>query len=134
MSIRRVGENAEFPHLFEHLIVDLQSTLTGIKSTSATTCGEKNSMHRFDLFIESDDPRIGVYGACLGANLINNLLAGRPGEDDFGLILQIAKLIDEFPETKKAISKLALCLNESVENLMRTLMTMAEMNFFQETE
>jgi hypothetical protein len=134
VSIRRVGESADFPHLLEHLIADLQCTLTGINGTSAAICGWKNPGQRFDLFIESDDSRIGVFAACFGANLVNNFLAGRPGEDDYGLILQIARLIDEFPETKDAISKLALFLNESVENLMKALMTVAEMNFFQETE
>lgn len=134
MSIRRVGENADYPHLLEHLIADLQCTLTGIKSCSGITCAWKKPEQRFDLFVRSDDPRIGIFAACFGANLINNFLAGHPSENDYGLILQIAKLIGTFPETKDAIGKLALYLSESVENIMRALKTMAEMNFFQETE
>lgn len=134
VSIKRIGENADFPHLLEHLIVDLQCTLSGMKVCSGITCGWKKPEHRFDLFIECDDPRIGVFAACFGANLINNFLAGKPSENDYGLILQIARLIDRFPETKGAISELARCLNHSVDNIIRALHAMAEMNFFIDSE
>lgn len=134
VSIKRIGEMADFPHLLEHLIVDLQCTLTGMKVCSGITCGWKQPESRFDLFVECDDPRIGVFAACFGADLITSYLSGRPTENDHGLILQIARLIDRFPETKVAISQLARNLNESVDNIMKALESMADMNFFLETE
>jgi hypothetical protein len=132
VSIRRVDEIADFPHLLEHLIVDLQCTLAGMGVCSGITCGWKNPEHRFDLFVECDDPRIGVFAACFGTHLINNFLAGRPGEDDYGLMLQVAGLVESFPETKEAIRRLAAALNESVENITRAVNMLAQFNFFLE--
>jgi hypothetical protein len=130
VSIKRLGEKADFPHLLEHLIVDLQCLLGKMNTCSGITCGWKKPESRFDLFVECDDPRLGVFAACFGIHIINNFLAGNPGEDDPALILQLAGLIKDFPETKEAVAQLASCLSESVENIDRGLRQLADLNFF----
>lgn len=130
MSVRRIGEVADFPHLLEHLIGDLQCSVGQMAACSGVTCGWKEPQNRFDLFIECDDPRIGVFAACFAAHVMNNYLAGIPGEDDFQLMLNIAKLVQQYPETKAEIALLATSLNESVENINIAIQQLAEFNFF----
>ncbi|MFH2054542.1 MAG: hypothetical protein ABIJ61_01170 [bacterium] len=130
VSIKRLGETADFPHLLEHLIVDLQCLLSGMNTCSGVTCGWKKPETRFDLFIECDDPRIGVFAACFGTHLINNYLAGNPGEDDMGLILDLAQMIGQYPETREAVQSLAQSLSETIETINRGIQLLAELNFF----
>lgn len=130
VSVKRIGELADFPHLLEHLIVDLQCTVGKMSGCSGITCGWNEPNNRFDLFVECDDPRIGVFAACFAAHVMNNYLSGKPGEDDFQLMLKIAKLVQKYPETKDEIAKLAASLNESVENINIAIQQLAEFNFF----
>jgi hypothetical protein len=130
VSIKRVGEVADFPHLLEHLIVDLQCTLGNMKSCSGITCGWKNPENRFDLFIECNDPRLGVFATCFGINLINSYLNGGNGENDLELMLKLARLVEDYPETHDAIRQLADCLSESVDNITRALEQLSECHFF----
>ena len=132
VSVKRIGEMADFPHLLEHLIVDLQCSLGKMNLCSGITCGWKKPENRFDLFVECDDPRIGIFATCFGVNLINNFVAGRNGEDDYGLILKIAQLVERYPETRTEIIQLAESLSESEENISRAIEQMASFNFFQE--
>ena len=134
VSIKRLGETADFPHLLEHLIVDLQCLLSGMKVCSGVTCGWKKPETRFDLFIECDDPRIGVFAACYSTHLINNFIAGNPTEDDPGLILKLAQLVNKYPETKEAIQSLARSLSETTTSINRALQQMAELNFFSDPQ
>ncbi len=132
VSIKRIGEIADFPHLLEHLIVDLQCTLGEMTVCSGVTCGWKKPENRFDLFVECDDPRIGIFAACFSAHLINNYLSGCPGEDDFNLVLKLAAMVESYPETKAQIARLATCLNESIENIIGALQQLADLNYFLE--
>jgi hypothetical protein len=130
MSVKRIGELADYPHLLEHLMVDVQCSVGKMPSCSGITCGWKKPESRFDLFVECDDPRIGIFAACLGANLMNNFVAGNPSEDDFHLLLEVAEMIKTFPETKDEIAKLAQALNESVENINSALGQLQDLHFF----
>ena len=118
----------------EHLIVDLQCTVGHMNSCSGITCGWKKPENRFDLFVECSDPRIGIFAACFAAHLMNNYLAGNPGEDDFSVMLRVAALIAKYPETKNEIAKLADALNESVENINNAIAQLAQFNFFAKRE
>ena len=130
VSVKRIGELADFPHLLEHLIVDVQCNVGKMASCSGITCGWKKPESRFDLFIECDDPRIGVFAACFAANLMNNYMAGYPVEDDCHVLLEVAGMVKTFPETKDEIAKLAAALGESVENISSAINQLAHFHFF----
>lgn len=130
VAVKRIGELADFPHLLEHLMVDVQCNIGQMQSCSGVTCGWKKPTSRFDLFVECSDPRIGIFAACFAANLMNNFMAGHPVEDDSHLLLEVAGMIAKFPETKAEISKLALALNESVDNISAAINQLARFHYF----
>lgn len=130
VAVKRIGELADFPHLLEHLMVDVQCNVGQMKSCSGITCGWKNPENRFDLFVECGDPRMGIFAACFAANIMNNFMVGNPVEDDSHLLLEIAGMIATYPETKAEIAKLAFALNESVENISSAINQLAHFHLF----
>lgn len=130
VAVKRIGELADFPHLLEHLMVDVQCNVGQMPSCSGITCGWKKPESRFDLFVECADPRIGIFAACFAANLMNNFIAGNPIEDDAHLLLEVASMISIFPETKEEIVKLASALSESVENISSAIDQLAHFHYF----
>lgn len=134
VALKRIGELADFPHLLEHLMVDVQCNVGKMKSCSGITCGWKKPENRFDLFVECEDPRIGIFAACFAANLMNNFMSGYPVEDDSHLLLEVAGLIETYPETKDEIGKLAQALSASVENISAAIEQLAGYHFFNNGE
>lgn len=132
VAVKRIGELADFPHLLEHLMVDLQCNVGKMPSCSGVTCGWKEPESRFDLFVECNDPRIGIFSACFAANLMNNFVSGYPVEDDCQLLLEVAGMIQTFPETKVEVQRLAEALSASVENITSAINQLAEYHFFTE--
>jgi hypothetical protein len=64
-------------HLIEHVVIDLQSNITKMDSCSGITCGYKNPEHRFDLFIECKDERVGRFAVFFAVDLVKRLLLGK---------------------------------------------------------
>ncbi len=128
--MKRIGELADFPHLLEHLMsvdpVTSGQTAGGSNVDSSWTKPEG----RFDLFVDSADPRIGIFAACFAANIMNNFIVGNPVEDDSQILLEVVDLITTFPETKEEIAKLAVALGESVENINSAINQLAHFDYF----
>lgn len=98
----------------------------GTASSEQSDCtGQKDPCH-FSLFVESADPRIGIFAASFAAHLLNNFLCSLPGEDDRELLAQVAGLIRDYPETQREIARLTSDLNESVENINVAIQGLAQ--------
>jgi len=74
VSIKSVGEVADVAHLVEHVIVDLQCSVSGMRQCSGITCGHRSPENRFDLFVECLDPRVGVFAAMFATSLVTAML------------------------------------------------------------
>jgi hypothetical protein len=85
----------------------------------------QNDPSRFGLFVESDDPRIGVFAASFAAHLLNNFVFSLPGEDDRQFLVQVAGLIHDHPETQAEIARLTGDFNESVANINSAIQKLA---------
>lgn len=83
---------------------------------------------RFGLFVESDDPRIGIFAASFAAHLLNNFALSLPGEDDREFLVQVATLIHDHPETQREIARLTGDLNESVANINSAIQELARID------
>ncbi|MCX6831980.1 MAG: hypothetical protein NT028_07580 [candidate division Zixibacteria bacterium] len=81
---------------------------------------------RFSLFVESEDPRIGIFAASFAAHLLNNFALSLPGEDDRQFLVQVAALIHDHPETQREIARLTGDLNESVANINSAIQKLAQ--------
>ena len=75
VSIKWVGEVADVAHLVEHVIVDMQCAISGMRICSGITCGHKSPENRFDLFIECDDPSVGAFSAHYAVYLVAAMFA-----------------------------------------------------------
>ncbi len=73
----KVERITHIAHLVEHVIIDLQSNITKMDSCSGITCGYKNPEHRFDLFIECKDEKVGRFSVIFAVDLMKRLLLGK---------------------------------------------------------
>jgi hypothetical protein len=74
VSIKSVGEAADVAHLTEHVMVDLQCAISGMRLCSGITCGHRSPENRFDIFVECTNPRAGAFSAHLATFLVAKAL------------------------------------------------------------
>jgi len=73
----QLEQSTDIAHIMEHVIIDLQSKITGVNLCSGITCGYKDPDNRFDLFVECEDKNVGVFSALFAADLLDRLLSKR---------------------------------------------------------
>ena len=61
-------------HLMEHVIIDIQCTITKMKKCSGITCNYHKPPNRFDIFVECIDKKIGYASASKVSELVQQLL------------------------------------------------------------
>jgi hypothetical protein len=74
-SGERLEQLTDLAHMMEHVVIDLQSKITGMTLCSGITCGYKEPENRFDLFVECEDKKVGVFSALFAADLLDRLLS-----------------------------------------------------------
>lgn len=79
-------------HLIEHVIIDVQCSISKMKICSGITCNYYEPRNRYDIFVECIDEQVGYYAAQLAIELICRIL----NSDRF--IINYA-----FPEQTKSI-------------------------------
>jgi len=73
----RLEKATQVAHLMEHVIIDLQSRITGMNSCSGITCGYKEPRYRFDIFVECEDKKVGTFSAFFAVDLLKRLLTNK---------------------------------------------------------
>lgn len=61
-------------HLMEHVIIDIQCTITKMKKCSGITCNYHKPPNRFDIFVECIDKATGYSSASMVSELVQLLL------------------------------------------------------------
>lgn len=61
-------------HLLEHLALELAAAIGPAKPCRGLTCAHRSPPHRFDLFVQCDDPRIGLAALRCGAHILHAVL------------------------------------------------------------
>ncbi len=98
VSVKTVGEVADIAHLTEHLIVDFLVAITGAPLCSGITCGHQSPENRFDLFVECEHVRVGLFAAHFATYLIRRLFDRRRLSPRFGRVVQAARLVFQQPD------------------------------------
>jgi hypothetical protein len=80
-------------HMMEHVIIDLQSKITGMNSCSGITCGYKDPYFRFDLFVECRDKKVGMFSAFFAAEVLKRLLTKRSLSRRYYALIDLAKYL-----------------------------------------
>jgi hypothetical protein len=70
-----VNHGTDFCHLLEHLALELVVAVGPATRCSGLTCGHKDPPHRFDLFLECEDARVGAAAIRCAAHVIHVALA-----------------------------------------------------------
>lgn len=83
----------DLAHIMEHVIIDLQSNITGMNTCSGITCGYKDPGFRFDLFVECEDKRVGVFSAFFAAEVLERLLSKRELSRRYYALIELAKYL-----------------------------------------
>jgi len=97
VSIKTVGEVADVAHLVEHVIVDLQCAISGMRLCSGITCGHRAPENRFDLFVECIDPKVGAFSAHLATYLVASMFYKPRLSRRYRDIVSAARLIASEP-------------------------------------
>ncbi len=87
---QRLDKITAIAHMMEHVIIDLQSKITGMDSCSGITCGYKEPSYRFDLFVECKDKNVGVFSACFAADLLERLLGKKRLAGRYRALIELA--------------------------------------------
>jgi len=95
VAIKWVDEVADVAHLVEHVIVDLQCAVSGMRLCSGITCGHRSPENRFDLFVECIDPRVGGFAANYAAYLVGAMFAKPRLSLRYRDVVQAARLLIE---------------------------------------
>jgi hypothetical protein len=98
VAIKRVGECADIAHLVEHIIVDCMVRLDDMSSCSGITCGHKNPENRFDIFVECENVRTGLFVSHYAVHLVKKVLSKKGFSRRNLLVLELAKYLLEHPE------------------------------------
>jgi hypothetical protein len=97
VSIKTVGEVADIAHLAEHVIVDLVVAVSSTRTCSGVTCGHRQPENRFDLFIECEDVRLGVFAANFAVHLIRRLFAKARISGRYAKVVEAARFFHGQP-------------------------------------
>lgn len=104
----------DIAHLLEHVIIDLQSRVTGMDSCSGITCGYKNPYYRFDLFVECKDKKVGLFSVFFAVDLFKRLLAQKSLSQRYYALIELTrylyqnKLIKEKSELDPLADRISL--------------------------
>ena len=64
-------------HLIEHVAIEILVGLLGLRRCSGVTCAHRGRLDRFDIFLESPDPRAARAAVVLAAAVVRDLCLGR---------------------------------------------------------
>jgi hypothetical protein len=78
-------------HMMEHVIIDLQSNITGMNSCSGITCGYKEPAFRFDLFVECQDKKVGMFSAFFAAEVLRRLVSNNRLSRRYACLIDLTK-------------------------------------------
>jgi len=107
VSIKAVGEAADVAHLVEHVMVDLQCAISGMRLCSGITCGHRTPENRFDIFVECRDPRVGAFSARLATYLVAMLMHKPRVSLRYRDLVKAARIVGDQPELADDFAQLS---------------------------
>jgi len=93
LPIEEVGGVTDLAHLLEHMIIDLVSFISQMKTVSGITCGYKIPLNRFDLFVECKEKNVARFSCHFSLFLLKEFLSKKRLSKRHQRIIQLAKYI-----------------------------------------
>ncbi len=102
IGIQEFGGFEDIAHLVEHLIIDLQHSIAGMRLCSGVTCCYQDLLERYDIFVESPDRRTGYLAAFLAVEALSRFLTEREVDLQYGKVIDYARFFHKHPSLKIA--------------------------------
>jgi len=131
IPIKRAGECTDIAHLVEHIIVDCLVRLDNMSSCSGLTCGHKKPENRFDIFIECENIRAGLFSTHYAVYLVEKILKKRGFSKRNMLVLRLAKYLIGHPQATADPINLANDIGWQVPDIRYALKQLKQFQFFE---
>ncbi|MDI6807453.1 MAG: hypothetical protein QME66_00520 [Candidatus Eisenbacteria bacterium] len=128
------GAAADVAHVFEHVLIDTISSLSGVRRCSGITCGHKEPEHRFDLFVECPNERLGNFASSLALLIVPELPEPGANYSLYSRSIGLARLIARKKMRVLALSTLAQEVNWTVEEIEDTLRLLSDLGYIAERQ
>jgi len=96
IGIQEFGGYEDIAHLVEHLVIDLQHSVAGMRLCSGVTCCYQDSRDRYDIFVESTDERTGRFAALLAVEVMNRFLTEGDIDLEYRKVIHFAKYLHRY--------------------------------------
>jgi hypothetical protein len=96
IGIQEFGGYEDIAHLVEHLVIDLQHSVAGMRLCSGVTCCYQDSRDRYDIFVESEDERTGRFAAFLAVEVMNRFLTEGEIDVEYRKVINLAKYLHRY--------------------------------------
>ncbi len=97
LPIEQVGGVTDLAHLLEHMVIDLVSFISQMKTVSGITCGYKTPLNRFDIFVECKEKNVARFSCYFSLFVLKEFLSGKRLSKKHYRIIQLAKLTFDNP-------------------------------------
>lgn len=127
LPLKIVGDVIDTVHLLEHVIIELQCSLTKMPMCSGITCNLWEPENRFEVFVECESASMGNFTGRLGVQVINDVLDHGQMSPSPSRIVQIVPLLLQTPVPDAR--RLAQQLQWSANVVQRTLKELHDYKF-----
>jgi hypothetical protein len=118
-GIQEFGGYEDIAHLVEHLVIDLQHSVAGMKLCSGVTCCYQDLLDRYDIFVESPDRRTGQFAAFLAVEALGRFLTEGEVDLEYSDVIQLARYMYRYPDLEVASEGLTDEAKRSLGALIR---------------
>jgi len=123
-GLKQVDKATDVAHLIEHMVIDLQCSLSQMRSCSGITCAYWNPGNRYDLFVECADPKVGIFALRFAKEIVEGILAEDRVDFKYKKILQLAKFMQKNTQVShdvKGLSSALMWKEETVKAYLKEL-------------
>jgi len=129
-GLKMVDMATDIVHLIEHMVIDLQCTLGGMRSCSGITCAYWSPENRYDLFVECTDRKVGVFALMLAGEIVEKILTDGRLDPKYKKILKLARFIQKNPQVSDNPGELSSALRWKQESVKSYLKELIRLGYF----
>lgn len=135
-GLSQTDKMTDIAHLMEHVIIDVQTNVTGMDSCSGITCGYKKPEYRFDMFVESKDKKVGLFSVFFAVELFKQLFRNKNISRRYSSLIEMARFVyrDQLPvgqaELDFLVGRIKKELGLKENTVLSLLKKLKELGFF----
>lgn len=121
--IKIIGDVIDTVHLLEHVILEMQCQIGIMDECSGLTCNYWEPENRYDVFIECDEPELGLFSCNASLDLFRKLLYGSDTAriDIADMLAVAAKIYHAETDSIAALSEMLAWRESKITRIMERL-------------